>query len=79
MRWNFGIWQINKFSVMVGMINMVIFIGIISVIIFALYFRDLKRNPITTKKMIIIAMMSGLSFMLGLIQFVKYHQGGGIT
>ncbi|WP_370830460.1 energy-coupled thiamine transporter ThiT [Clostridium sp.] len=61
------------------MINMVIFIGAISVIIFALYFRDLKRNPLTTKKMIVIAMMSGLSFMLGLIQFVKYPQGGGIT
>ena len=53
---------------------MVIFIGVISVIIFALYFRDLKKNPITTKKMIVIAMMSGLSFMLGLIQFVKYPQ-----
>lgn len=58
---------------------MVIFIAIISVIIFILYFRDLKRNPITTKKMVVIAMMSGLSFMLSLIQFVKYPQGGGIT
>lgn len=29
--------------------------------------------------MVIIAMMSGLSFMLSLIQFIKYPQGGGIT
>ena len=58
---------------------MVIFIAIISAILFAFYFRDLKRNPITTKKMVVIAMMSGLSFMLSLIQFVKYPQGGGIT
>ena len=43
---------------------MVIFIAIISAILFAFYFRDLKRNPITTKKMVVIAMMSGLSFML---------------
>ena len=58
---------------------MIIFIAIISAILFAFYFRDLKRNPITTKKMVVIAMMSGLSFMLSLIQFVKYPQGGGIT
>lgn len=58
---------------------MVIFIGVISVMIFMLYFRDLKRNPINTKEMVVIAMMSGLAFMLSLIQFVKYPQGGGIT
>ena len=58
---------------------MVVFIAIISVILFIFYFRDLKKNPITTKKMVIIAMMSGLSFMLSLIQFIKYPQGGGIT
>ena len=58
---------------------MVVFIAIISVILFIFYFRDLKKNPITTKKMVIIAMMSGLSFMLSLIQFIKYTHGGGIT
>ena len=40
---------------------MVVFIAIKSVILFIFYFRDLKKNPITTKKMVIIAMMSGLS------------------
>lgn len=58
---------------------MVIFCGIISIIIFLVYFRDLKRNPITTKQMVIIAMLSGLAFMLSLIKFIRYPQGGGIT
>ena len=31
---------------------MVVFIAIISVILFIFYFRDLKKNPITTKKII---------------------------
>lgn len=58
---------------------MIILIGVISIVIFLVYFRALKKNPITTKKMVVIAMMSGLAFMLHLIKFISYPQGGGIT
>lgn len=58
---------------------MVILSGVISVLIFILYFMDLKKNPITTKQMVVISMMSSISFVLSLIRFIRYPQGGGIT
>lgn len=58
---------------------MIVIIGIISAVLFALYFWDLKKNPVTTRQMVVISMMSGLAFMLNLIRFVRYPQGGGIT
>ncbi|CUO21741.1 energy-coupled thiamine transporter ThiT [Clostridium disporicum] len=58
---------------------MTIIIGIAAVITFILYFLDLKKNPINTKQMVIIAMVSAISFILSLIQFIKYPQDGGIS
>ncbi|GAB6169522.1 energy-coupled thiamine transporter ThiT [Clostridium carnis] len=58
---------------------MVILVGIISVLIILLYFIDLKRNRLSTKTMVITAMFSAIAYILYLIQFIKYPQGGGIT
>lgn len=58
---------------------MVTIIGIASAIVFILYFIDLKKNPINTKQMVVIAMLSAVAFILSLIQFIKYPQDGGIT
>lgn len=58
---------------------MVTFIAIISMLIFLIYFIELKKSPITTKKMVLISIMSGLAFILNLIKFIRYPQGGGIT
>lgn len=58
---------------------MAIIIGIASAIAFIAYFLDLRKNPINTKQMVVIAMVSAISFILSLIQFIKYPQDGGIS
>lgn len=58
---------------------MITLVGIVSIILFILYFIDLKKNRLSTKSMIITAMCSAISFILYQITFIKYPQGGGIT
>ncbi|AYF53497.1 energy-coupled thiamine transporter ThiT [Clostridium botulinum] len=59
------------------MINYII-MGI-SVLLLCCYVLKLKKEKFTTKKIVIISMFSGLAFILHMIPFVKYPQGGGIT
>ena len=58
---------------------MTFLIGIVSVFLILLYLLDLRKNKFNTKTMIVIAMMSGLAFILNMIKFIRYPQGGGIT
>lgn len=58
---------------------MIILLTIISVISFAFYLMDLKKNKFNIKTMAIISMISALSYILYIIQFIKYPQGGGIS
>ncbi|KEI11617.1 membrane protein [Clostridium novyi B str. ATCC 27606] len=51
----------------------------ISILLLCCYVLKLKKEKFTTKKIVIVAMFSGLSFILHMIPFVKYPQGGGIT
>lgn len=55
------------------------FIVIFTVCIFIVYGINLKRNPISTKKLVVIGMYSAIAFLLYLIHFISYPQGGGIT
>ncbi len=59
------------------MINYIIIA--ISIVVLSAYVAQLKKEKFTTKKMVIVAMFSGLSFILYMIPLVKYPQGGGIT
>ena len=58
---------------------MITIIGIASTIILILYLIDLKKNPISTKQMVVIAMLSAIAFILSLIEFIRYPQDGGIS
>lgn len=44
-----------------------------------LYLIKLRNFKLTVKKMVVIAMFSGISFILGNITFIQYPQGGGIS
>ena len=44
-----------------------------------LYFKEIRKTKFTTKKIVVIGMFSGISFILSMIQFITYPQGGGIT
>jgi len=43
-----------------------------------MYLKDAK-NKFNTKEMVMVAMFSAISFILYMIQFIRYPQGGGIT
>lgn len=52
---------------------------IISIFLFYLYIKEMSKTKFTTKEVVTIAMFSSISFILYMIQFIKYPQGGGIT
>lgn len=52
---------------------------IISLIIFFMYIKDVKKNKFSTKEIVMMAMFSAISFTLYMIQFIRYPQDGGIT
>lgn len=58
---------------------MIIIIGIISAILIAVYIIDFKRNRMNTKEMVMASLIAAISFVLSLIQIVRYPQGGGIA
>lgn len=51
----------------------------ISIVVLIIYILEIRKERFTTKNMVTIAMFSGLSFILYMIQFIKYPQGGGIS
>lgn len=51
---------------------------IITIVLFYMYLKDAK-NKFNTKEMVMVAMFSAISFILYMIQFIRYPQGGGIT
>ena len=56
-----------------------ILIILISIGLFWLYIKDINKAKFTTKEIVVIAMFSAISFILYMIQFIKYPQGGGIS
>lgn len=54
-------------------------IGIFSLAFFTYYLKEVKKNKFDIRLMIIVSMFSALSYILYIIQFVKYPQGGGIS
>ncbi|WP_373600057.1 energy-coupled thiamine transporter ThiT [Paraclostridium bifermentans] len=52
---------------------------IISIFLFYLYIKEMRKTKFTTKEIVTIAMFSSISFILYMIHFIKYPQGGGIT
>ena len=56
-----------------------IIVGIVVFILLALYGIDLTKNRITTKEMVVIAMMAAISFVLSMIKIIQLPQGGSIT
>ena len=59
------------------MINILIII--ISLIFLFMYAKGIKEKGFSTKEIVMIAMFSAISFILYMIQFIRYPQGGGIT
>ncbi len=56
-----------------------IVILIVSIGWFCLYLKDMKNRKLSTKEIVLIGMFSAMSYILSMIQFIKYPQGGGIT
>lgn len=57
-------------------------IAIMSVIIAAIFIGflvSLRKEKLTTKLIVVIAMFSAVAFILSLIKFIRYPQGGGIS
>lgn len=52
---------------------------IISLVILFMYAKDINKKKFATKQIVMIAMFSAISFILYMIQFIRYPQGGGIT
>ena len=51
----------------------------ISMLLLAIYFWNLRKQKFTVKMMITVALFSAISYVLYMIQFIKYPQGGGIS
>ncbi|WP_040329953.1 energy-coupled thiamine transporter ThiT [Clostridium ihumii] len=59
---------------------MVIFATILSIVLMIFYVVDLIKNAkFNVKNIVMIGMFSAMSFVLYLIEFIKYPQGGGIS
>ena len=56
-----------------------ILIIVISLIFLFMYAKGIKEKGFSTKEIVMIAMFSAISFILYMIQFIRYPQGGGIT
>ncbi|MFL1468222.1 energy-coupled thiamine transporter ThiT [Paraclostridium bifermentans] len=52
---------------------------IISLVMLFMYAKDINKKKFSTKEIVMIAMFSAISFILYMIQFIRYPQGGGIT
>ena len=52
---------------------------IISLVLLFMYEKDINKKKFSTKEIVMIAMFSAISFILYMIQFIRYPQGGGIT
>ncbi|KKY02751.1 membrane protein [Paraclostridium benzoelyticum] len=52
---------------------------IISLVMLFMYAKDINKKKFSTKEIVMIAMFSSISFILYMIQFIRYPQGGGIT
>lgn len=59
------------------MINAIIILGSIGFGIY--YLKGLKNTKFTTKTVVMIGMFSAISYILSMIEFIKYPQGGGIS
>ena len=44
-----------------------------------LYVKETRKTKFTTKKIVVIGIFSGISFILSMIEFIKFPQGGGIA
>ena len=52
---------------------------IISLFILFMYIKDISKIKFSTNQIVMIGMFSAISFILYMIQFIKYPQGGGIA
>lgn len=59
------------------MINTIIIV--LSIGFFVYYIKGLKSTKFTTKVVVTIGMFSAISYILNMIEFIKYPQGGGIS
>ena len=55
------------------------FLLIICLVPLILYARKMKNYKFKTKEIVVIAMFSAMSYILSLIPFIRYPQGGGIN
>lgn len=52
---------------------------IVSIVLLGLYIWDVSGKKFNTKLIVLVGIFSGISYVLYLIQFIKYPQGGGIS
>lgn len=55
-----------------------ILIILATIVFFGFYINSVRKYKFTTKIIVIIGLFSAISYILSMIQFVKYPQGGGI-
>lgn len=59
------------------MVNAIIIL--VSLTLLSFYLIDIKNNRIDTKKIVMVGMTCAISYILYMIPFIKYPQGGGVT
>lgn len=58
---------------------MITIISLISILLFSVYFISLKKHRLLTKVIVATGICSAMAYVLYMIQFIRYPQGGGIT
>ena len=56
-----------------------IVIILFTLLLAVLYVKETRKTKFTTKKIVVIGIFSGISFILSMIEFIKFPQGGGIA
>lgn len=58
---------------------MILVIFLVSIFMFLFYLNEVKKTKFDTKLVVLIGVLSGVSFVLNMIKFIHMPQGGSIT
>ena len=58
---------------------MYIVISLITIVMFLIYLKEMKSTKIDTKTIVFVGLFTAISYVLYMIKFIPYPQGGGIT
>ncbi len=58
---------------------MITLIGVVSILMFVFYIREMKNTKLDTKLIVVIGMLGSMAYVLNLIKIVNMPQGGSMT